>query len=136
MRVDEGPGGEVLTGGDRVALADAVGAVLGLVVHRGGPLELEERDVRGARERDALRGDARRRAAELRAVALAARSGSACVMGWGRSGRWNARTASSRSPRASAPSRCAASGKRSSTARWMSTCLANTTSRSPAPKEE
>ena len=43
-------------------------AVLGLVVHRGRPLELEERDVRRARERDALRGDARRADDELRAV--------------------------------------------------------------------
>ena len=53
-------GGEQVPGGDRVALADAVAAVLGLVVHRRRPLELEEGDVRRARERDALRGDARR----------------------------------------------------------------------------
>ena len=53
------------------------------------------------------------------------------TMSCGPSGRWNARTASSRSPRASAPSRCAASGKRSSTARWMSTWRAKTTSGSP-----
>src|SRR5690606_13337698 len=44
-------------GGDRVVLADAVDAVLGLVVDRRGPLELQEADVRGARERDALGGD-------------------------------------------------------------------------------
>jgi len=42
----------------RVALADPVGGDPRLVVHRRRPLELEERDVRGARERDALRGDA------------------------------------------------------------------------------
>ena len=42
---------------DRVLLADAVAAVLGLVVLGGRPVELEERDVRGARQRDALPGD-------------------------------------------------------------------------------
>ena len=45
-------------------------AVLGLVVHRRRPLELEEGDVRRARERDALGGDARGAHDELRAVGV------------------------------------------------------------------
>ena len=60
------PGGQQVPGGHGVVLADAVAAVLGLVVHRRRPLELEEGDVRGARERDALR---RRRAWRRRAAA-------------------------------------------------------------------
>ena len=61
-------GGEQVPGGDGVALADAVAAVLGLVVHRRGPLELEERHVGRARERDALRGDAGGADDQLRTV--------------------------------------------------------------------
>src|SRR5690349_23833693 len=52
-------GGEQVPRGHGVALADPVRAVLGLVVHRRAPLEIEERDVGGARERDALTADAR-----------------------------------------------------------------------------
>ena len=62
-------GGEQVPGGDGVALADPVAAVLGLVVHRRRPVELEEGDVRGARQRDALAGDARRADDQLRAAA-------------------------------------------------------------------
>ena len=42
-------GGEQVPGGHGVVLADAVAAVLGLVVHRRRPLEVEEGDVGGAR---------------------------------------------------------------------------------------
>ena len=59
-------GGEQVPGGDRVVLADAVAAVLGLVVRGGRPLELEERDVRRARERDAVAGGERRADEQLR----------------------------------------------------------------------
>ena len=48
---------EQVPGVDRVLLADAVAAILGLVVLGGRPVELEESDVRGARQRDALAGD-------------------------------------------------------------------------------
>src|SRR5215207_6963760 len=65
-----GDRGEQVPGGDGVVLADAVAAVLGLVVHRRGPLELQERDVGRARERDPLRGDARRADDQLRRVAV------------------------------------------------------------------
>src|SRR5919198_109815 len=51
-------GRQQVPGGHGVALADAVAAVLGLVVQRRRPLELEEGDVRRARERDALSGHA------------------------------------------------------------------------------
>ena len=63
-------GGEQVPGRDGVVLADAVAAVLGLVVHRRRPLELEEGDVRRARERDALPGDARRADEQLRPAVL------------------------------------------------------------------
>ena len=53
-------GGQQVPGRHGVVLADAVAAVLGLVVHRRGPLELQEGDVGGAGERDALGGHARR----------------------------------------------------------------------------
>ena len=49
-----------------VALTDAVTAVLGLVVHRRRPLELEECDVRRACERDPLCRDAGRADDQLR----------------------------------------------------------------------
>ena len=62
--------GEQVPGRDGVALADAVAAVLGLVVHRGRPLQLEERDVGRARQRDALPGDARRSDQQLRPAGL------------------------------------------------------------------
>src|SRR3954468_12188562 len=58
-RLVDRAGGEQVPRGHRVALADPVAAVLGLIVHRRRPLELEERDVRRAGQRDALRGDAR-----------------------------------------------------------------------------
>ena len=45
-------------------------AVLGLVVHRRAPLEVEEGDVGGAGQRDALAGDAGRADDQLRAVGL------------------------------------------------------------------
>ena len=112
-------GGQQVPGGDGVALADAVAAVLGLVVHRGRPLELEEGDVRRARERDAL---ARRRGWRRRSAA-------------GRPGSWKARTAASRAAIVSRPSRCSASGKRSSTASCTSTWRAKTTSGSPEARK-
>src|SRR5947209_18473416 len=49
--------GQQVPGGDRVPLADPVTAVLGLVVDRRGPLELQEAHVRGSGESDALCGD-------------------------------------------------------------------------------
>ena len=45
-------------------------AVLGLVVHRRAPLEVQEGDVGRAGERDALAGDARRADDQLRAVGV------------------------------------------------------------------
>ena len=63
-------GGEQVPGGDGVVLADPVAAVLGLVVHRGRPLEVEERDVGRARQRDALAADAGGGDEQLRAVGL------------------------------------------------------------------
>ena len=112
-------GGQQVPGGDRVALADAVAAVLGLVVHRRRPLELEEGDVRRARERDALGGDARRAHDELRAVGLLE----------------GARRRRRASGTLSRPSRCSASGKRSMTASWTSMWRAKTTSGSPEARK-
>ena len=63
-------GGEQVPGGDGVALADPVAAVLGLVVHRGGPLELEERDVGRAGERDPLGRNPGRADDQLRAARI------------------------------------------------------------------
>ena len=51
-----------------VVLADAVAAILGLVVARRRPVELEERDVGRAHERDALRRGLQRADDERRAV--------------------------------------------------------------------
>src|SRR5207245_3199232 len=42
---------------DRVLLTEAVTAVLGLIVLGGRPVELEESDVRGSRQRDAMARD-------------------------------------------------------------------------------
>ena len=69
-------GGEQVPGGDGVALADPVAAVLGLVVHGRRPLELEEGDVRGTGQRDPLAGDAggARRSAAVRRDAGTRRS--------------------------------------------------------------
>ena len=47
-------GGQQVPGGDGVALADAVTAVLGLVVHRRRPFELQEGDVGRPGQRDPL----------------------------------------------------------------------------------
>ena len=118
-RLVDRAGGEQVPGGDGVALADAVAAVLGLVVHRRGPLELEERDVGRARERDALGGDA------------GARRRSAAAVGPPGTRR--------RSPRAHRSSLCPAGaarrGKRSITACCTSTWRAKTTSGSPRGEE-
>ena len=100
-------------------LADAVAAVLGLVVQRRRPLQLEERDVGGARQRDALRGDAGGADDQLRAVGLLERA--------------DRRPRAPRSCRA--PKRCSASGKRSSTASWTSRWRAKTTSGSPEARK-
>ena len=86
-------GREQVPRGDGVALADAVHAVLGLVVHRRAPLEVEEGDVGGARERDALP------ATRLEQT-----------ISRGPSGSWKAWTAASRSSALSAPTTCSASG--------------------------
>ena len=119
-RLVDRAGGEQVPGGDGVALADAVAAVLGLVVHRGRPLELEERDVRGAREREALRGDARR-----------ARRSAA-----GRRRSWNARTVASRAAHRVAPR---AGARRPGSARAPPPAprrgAANTTSGSPLARK-
>ena len=56
-------------------LADAMAAVLGLVVHRRRPLEVEEGDVRRAGQRDPLAGDARRADQQLRPAGLEALDG-------------------------------------------------------------
>src|SRR5215218_4111069 len=59
---------EQVPSGNRALLADPVQAVLGLVVAGGRPVQLEERDVGGARERDALRGRLHRADDQLRPV--------------------------------------------------------------------
>ena len=108
-------GREQVPGGHGALLADPVQAVLGLVVAGGRPVELEEGDVRGARERDPLRGGLHRADDQLRPVlalegvhGALARHGSSRRRGCAR-----------------------ASGKRSSTAFWVAMCSANTTSGSP-----
>jgi hypothetical protein len=56
-RLIDRAGGEQVVGIDRILLADAVATVLSLIVLGGGPRELEEDDVRGARQREAVAGD-------------------------------------------------------------------------------
>ena len=69
-------------GGHGAVLADPVQPVLGLVVAGRRPVELEERDVRGARERDALRRGLQRAHDQLRAVlALERVHGALAVVG-------------------------------------------------------
>src|SRR4051812_22666404 len=67
-------GGQQVPGRHRVLLADAVAAVLGLVVDRGRPLQIQERDVGGARQRDPLRAHARGADDQLRAALLLERA--------------------------------------------------------------
>ena len=85
----------------------------------GRPLELEEADVRGAGQRDPLR---RRRASRRRSAAARRAAG-------------RRRSTPARAATLSSPSRCSASGKRSSTASWTSTWRANTTSASPEARK-
>ena len=63
-------GGEQVVGVDGVALADPVAAILGLVVLGRGPVELQERDVRGTGQRQALAGDLDRADDQLVAAAV------------------------------------------------------------------
>ena len=111
-------GRQQVVGRDGVALADPVAAVLGLVVLGGGPVELEEGDVRG---RASASGPGRRPPSSRRSAGSRGRPAS-----------WKARSAASRAPGRDPRRGCAArAGKRSTTARWTSRWRAKTTSRSP-----
>ena len=95
-------------------------AVLGLVVHGRRPLELEEGDVRRARERDALAGDARGADDQLRPAGLLEGRDDGLVARGERVARraGAARRGSARAPRS-----------------WTSTWRAKTTSGSPEARK-